>query len=385
MTAGPGRVVGEETSAPDLAAAEIFSFAASRMAADGVFYGDLVRLKREIGPWSEWFDRWTALGAEYERRADEALAAGFGLTAGEHYWQAALSLHYAHFLWYHDPARHAEAGAEKARLYRKAAPFLSPPAERLDIPFDGTHIPAYLRLPRSRHERFPWVILIGGLESTKEESLRFENMCLARGLATVTFDGPGQGEYLHQRHLVPDFERYTSAIVDALEGRPELDRGRLGILGRSLGGHYAVRAAACDDRFRACVSWGVFYDFRDYPTMRPLTQHGFQFITGIADPTEAVRRASEIIDLAPVAGRLKISTYLLHGALDTLIPVSQVALLDAATPNARKVIDIEAKGDHCVHNLSHRVRPRLADWLARELRADGYDPNLTNAPTEKSR
>jgi len=104
------------------------------------------------------------------------------------------------------------------------------------------------------------VIVLGGLESTKEESYRFENLCLARGLATCTFDGPGQGEMYFQAKLRPDFHRFRSAVLDWLEKRPEIDADRIGIISRSLGGFYAIHSAAHDPRFKACVCWGVLFD-----------------------------------------------------------------------------------------------------------------------------
>jgi 2,6-dihydroxypseudooxynicotine hydrolase len=349
-------------------ASAVFEFASPRMAADGVHYGDLARLERSVDRWADWFDAWARMADEYERLGDEATAAGNLRTAGDAYWDAALRWHYAHFLWYHEPELHAAAGRRKVALHRRAAPNLGPAAERVEVPFEDAPIPGYLRLPPNA-DRPPCVLLIGGLESTKEESRRFEETCLARGMATFTFDGPGQGEYLERRHLVPDFERYTSAILDYLETRPEIDADRLGILGRSLGGHYAVRAASTDDRLRACVAWGVIFDMRDFSGMRDLTQDGFRFITGLADPDAAEARVREYIDLSDVAGRLRAPLYMLHGALDALIPVSQVGLLDSATPSAEKVVDIVPDGDHCVHNMSHRVRPRMADWLAHRLGA----------------
>jgi dienelactone hydrolase len=58
----------------------------------------------------------------------------------------------------------------------------------------------------------------------------------------------------------------------------------------------------------------------------------------------------------------------LHGALDNLIPPTQVDRLRQALGKHRDVeFDIPADGDHCCHNLYHLVRPRMADWLAERL------------------
>jgi 2,6-dihydroxypseudooxynicotine hydrolase len=213
----------------------------------------------------------------------------------------------------------------------------------------------------------PCVVLIGGLESTKEESYLFEGMCLRRGLAPLAFDGPGQGELFFTRKLVGDFERYVSAVVDHLEATESVDAGRLGVLGRSLGGYYAVRSAACEPRLRACVAWGACFDMADFDAMPPHTRDGFVYVTGIDDRDAARAHLEEAIDLAPVAGDVRCPTYVLHGHHDVIFSMDQVDKLREQVTNAPLEIDVEPDGDHCCHNMGPIVRPRMADWMARAL------------------
>src|SRR5262249_22935741 len=227
--------------------------------------------------WEEWFPAWAAIGDRYQRLADEALQTGNPTTGGEWLWQASISYHYAQFLFFHDPAQREYGQRRKQELYDPAAPLLIPPARRSGITIDDGIIPAFLRLPSGKRP-FPVAVLLGGLESTKEESYHFENMLLKRGVATCTFDGPGQGEMWFQVRLRRDFERYTSAGLDWLEGRPEIDGSRIGVLGRSLGGYYAIRSAALDPRTKACVAWGPLYDMSSWDLMAPLTRLGFQYV-----------------------------------------------------------------------------------------------------------
>jgi len=201
------------------------------------------------------------------------------VSAGEWLWHAALSAHYAQFMWFHDPERREAGQHAKVALYRDAAPFMAPAAERLDLPFEDTAIPAYLRRP-DVDGPVPCVVLIGGLESTKEESYLFEAMCLRRGMATLAFDGPGQGEMFFTRKLGPGFEKVTSTVVDHLENTASIDAGRIGVLGRSLGAYYSVLSASCDPRLRACVAWGACFDLSDLDTMPPHTRDGFIYVTG---------------------------------------------------------------------------------------------------------
>ena len=73
-----------------------------------------------------------------------------------------------------------------------------------------------------------------GLDSAKEEMDDYENRFLARGLATLAFDGPGQGEAEYDFAICPEYEKPAKAVVDFVETRSDLDAGALGIWGVSL-------------------------------------------------------------------------------------------------------------------------------------------------------
>lgn len=346
----------------------VWSANAIRLLGDGIPGGDVAAARAGITRWDEWYPYWAALGDKYEALARAALAKGRRQSASELLWHACLSYHYAQFLWFHDHPRREAGQKRKVELYREAAPLFPVPAGRFDIPFDGFTIPGYLRLPPGAKGRVPVAFVLGGLESTKEESYLFENRCLARGLATCTFDGPGQGEMYFQTPMRPDFHRFASRVIDWLEKRPEVDAERIGVLGRSLGGFYAVHSAAHDQRFKACVAWGVLFDISYFDAMGEPSKSGFAYVAGFDDPGKAGPTLKSILTLDGVAEKVRCPIYALHGALDPLIPPEQVEKLKRALarhPNAE--FDMPADGDHCCHNLYHVVRPRMADWLAERL------------------
>jgi hypothetical protein len=70
--------------------------------------------------------------------------------------------------------------------------------------------------------------------STKEEHHSMENVFLRRGLATFSFDGPGQGETGFKAAMPVDFERSTSAVIDYLLTLASVDATRVGLYGQSL-------------------------------------------------------------------------------------------------------------------------------------------------------
>src|SRR5512132_2857076 len=43
---------------------------------------------------------------------------------------------------------------------------------------------------------------------------------------------------------------------------PEVDPRRIGVMAISLGGYYAPRAAAFEQRFACCLAWGAQWDYQ---------------------------------------------------------------------------------------------------------------------------
>ncbi len=338
-----------------------------RMLADGIPYADIEEARRQIGEDGfEWFDFWDGRADAYQEIAERAIAGGHAITGGEMLWQASLSAHYAQFMYFDRPELREAGQRRKVELYDRAAPLFEPAGERIEIEVEGATMPGYLRLPPGEGPH-ACAVLIGGLESTKEESYLFENICLRRGIATYAFDGPGQGEMYFEVKLRGDFERYTSAALDHLVARPEIDASRVGVLGRSLGSNFAARAAAGDDRFRACVAWGGCFDMEDFEAMPKGTQDGFVYVTGIEDTAQAVEHLRAALDLSAVAGEIRCPLLVLNGRHDQIFSIRHLEEFERAVTNAPIEIVLEEEGDHCCHNMGHIVRPRMADWLAAKL------------------
>ena len=355
---------------------EMMSFAAilnhGRMISDGVHYADIANAEEiaAAGADVEWFDHWMERADFYEELGQRAIEAGNTVSGGEWIWSASLAAHYAQFMWFHDPQRREAGQRRKVELFDRAAPHFTFPGERVEIPIDDAKIPGYLRLPtRAAEGPVPCCLLIGGLESTKEESHLFENLCLDRGMATFAFDGPGQGEFFFDVKMMPNFERYSSVVLDYLVERPELKPDRIGVLGRSLGGHFAPKAAAGDERFAACCAWGACFDLSDLPQMPQDTRDGFIYSTGIADEDEASEYIMRSLDLAPVADQIRCPTLLTHGVGDVIFSPGQVDKFRDGLTNAALEIQIEPDGDHCCHNMGQVIRPQMADWMANQLQA----------------
>ena len=276
---------------------------APRMVTQGIDYNDFVRTTARIERWEEWLDAWSATGEFHLRLAREAEEAGRKRTAGEAFVRAALCFHFAKYVWVVEPERNRETTIRARDALREAQRLLDPSAERIEAPLDGGAVIGNLRRPAGP-ERPPLVLLIPGLDSTKEEFFNFERVFLERGLATLSLDGPGQGEAGFELPIRPDYEVAVAAILDALAGRDDLDLARVGAAGVSLGGYYAPRAAAFEPRLRAVAgvsgprNLGELWD--DLPL---LTRESFVHYSRSPDLESGRERALQL-DLAGVAGRI---------------------------------------------------------------------------------
>ena len=337
---------------------------APRFITQGVDANDFQRVTKSLTRWDDWLDAWCANGDLHAGLAEEAASKGRNLTAGQAWMRAALSYHFAKFVWVLDMQKHREATTKSVDAMRHAHNFLDPKAERIHIPFEGSRLVGNLRRPVEA-SRPNLVILLPGLDSTKEEFFNWENVFLQRGMATFSLDGPGQGETGYDLPLRHDYEVATTATIDALSHRGDLNMDCLGIAGVSMGGYYAARSAAQDHRIRAVVTVGGPYEVGSGFAARPdISRAAFKQYSGAS----SFERAQEIADqftLEGVIGKLTSPFLVIFGRLDRLVSYKQAERVVAEAPNAKLVMFDE--GNHVCNNMPYRYQPLAGDWMAEQL------------------
>ena len=98
------------------------------------------------------------------------------------------------------------------------------------------------------------MVFFDGFDVTKEiQYFKGVPDLVARGIACLIVDGPGNGESVRFRdqYLRHDTESYATAAYEWLAARPEIDPRRIGVMAISLGGYYAPRAARSSSASRA--------------------------------------------------------------------------------------------------------------------------------------
>jgi dienelactone hydrolase len=343
-----------------------------RFLANGIDFFDLRRTLDAVSEWADWADAWTATADRYEALGRQALAEGHRVTAAEHLRRAALTLQFAQFVLTEDPPRRAVLQARMSATYAAAAPLLDPPAVRTTVAYgEGREVVGYLRRPPGM-ERPGLVVLIPGLESTKEQFSTYEPFFLRRGAATLSIEGPGQGEGALSSPFRTDRYGAAMAAVGAAIGglgvRPDgVDPSRVVVVGTSFGGHLALAHATAFPGLRGVVDIAGPYDLRAFDELQAVTRDGFQEFVGAHDEAHT-RELLADVTLDGALDQLDQPVLVVHGERDTIIRVEHAHRIVAALGD-RATVRLEADGNHSCNNLATVVRPVVADWVTDRLRS----------------
>jgi pimeloyl-ACP methyl ester carboxylesterase len=345
-----------------------------RFIANGIDVNDFDETVAKTTEWAQWGPNWKAVGAMHEALGQEAEAHARTLTATQAYQRASWCYHLGKFLWFEDPAMHAELRDRSVEVYRRTLAHLDPPAVRLEVPFEGHAIPGHLRTPSlpspqgggKSGGRPALVILVPGLDSSKEELFAIEEDFLRRGMATLTIDGPGQSENSVHFPIRANWESVITPLIDHLERHdPGVDLKRIGLMGISMGAIYGPRAAAHEKRLRAVVGLAGPYNLGDcWDALNPLTRGGYIFYTKSPDEAEAKRKAYTL-NLEGILDRVTQPLLVIHGARDRLFPPAQAERIAREARNATLVMYPD--GNHVCNNIAYKYRPLMADWMREQL------------------
>jgi 2,6-dihydroxypseudooxynicotine hydrolase len=330
----------------------------------GVAPRDLDRVLARTTSLESWVNEWESLGREHEQWAQDALTLGRPEQAARHFLSASAAYNFAQYVVFLDISRKRALHESCVRAYAQAAPLLDPPARPFEVSYRRHMMKGYLRLPAGPRPS-PVVVLFNGTNAVKEELHWWAEALLSRGVAVITFDGPGLGETWHRLSMVAEPRPVGVAILNQIEATPELDPESVAFFGMSLGGYLAIRMATHDTRVRAVAAVSPPYSADIYWNV---TLAAFRReLAALYNMEEREMGASvDRITLAEVLPRLRCPLMVAGGGHDLITPGTEAWRIFEGGRSERELI-YYPKGAHDCFNVLSDLRPRVVGWLTHQL------------------
>ena len=283
----------------------------------------------------EWAANWSRVADKYMAAAAAATDPG----ARDADYVRAWRLYY--FAQWPVPS-----SAGKQQAYRRAldayalhARALDPPIETVHIPFEGSEIVGYLRLPRGVTGPVPLVLAISGLDSRKETVSETYGALIPEGAGYFAVDSPGTGQAPVK--VSTTAERMFSRVLDYLATRPEIDHARIVAHGVSFGGYWATKLAIKEHgRLLGVVAQSPPIDAALQPgfvrsNLLGNREYLFDVVPAFLSVMEGVQSLDDMMREYPklslvaqgLIGQPTGPMLVIGGAKDTQVPISDIDLL----------------------------------------------------------
>lgn len=233
----------------------------------GADLGEAVATAKKItdGDFDSWYKAWIATAKRIENIAIKADKQNEIVTAREAHFRASNYYRTAGFYMIDSKDRAKSISAYKKSKENFLLGISSLPyIEVVNIPYENTKLSGYLI--HAKNKNAPIVIVNTGFDGTAEE-LYFEvgASLYGRGYNCLLIEGPGQGNVLRTQNLYfrPDWEKVVTPIVDYVVTLPDIDKNKIALMGISMGGYLAPRAAAFEPRIKALIANGGVFDFAE--------------------------------------------------------------------------------------------------------------------------
>ena len=205
--------------------------------------------------------------AAWEATADRVLALAERtqdpLSKGGAYMRASTYQRMAEFLLPPDDPKRPESFEKTGSYFFKGLDTLGVRYERITVPYGAGNLRALYYPGPQRAETKPLIMFGGGFDSILEEYYpNFVEAASKRGYSVLTYEGPGQGQALRKYGLTytPEWEKPVTAALDEFL-HTHAKHSTIVLIGMSMGGYFAPRAAAFEERIDGAVAYDAMYDF----------------------------------------------------------------------------------------------------------------------------
>lgn len=315
----------------------------------------------EVRHLQDWLPAWNRAAQRYLAEARREDGTGHWHEAALARRNAAMCYHIAHLITDDDPRTVRALRAAGVQAFTQAIQRLMPQVRKVGVPWRAVALPAYLAKPQLHHDRLPLVVLLNGATTTKEETLLWADHFLEYGLAVLALDWPGTGETADGGPLSSQCDDITDGIIDFAASDPDLDPARVALVGISLGGVLAVRAAALDRRIDACVTVTAPYDARRWiGAVNPIVGHQ---LLSLAGESASLEELADDFALTEVAGRVRCPMLVFGAGHDLVVPPDESLHLSAAVGDLATLVWYP-EGSHGLYEQLDDWTTVAAHWLA---------------------
>jgi pimeloyl-ACP methyl ester carboxylesterase len=255
-----------------------------------------------------WFNEWNATAERIFAEAERQLAAGHRISARDNYLRASTYFRNSEFFLHGNPQdpRIDSAYKKSLRAYQACSALYDPPILAVEIPYGKTTLPGYFHRVDTSDTKRPLFIMHSGFDGSAEE-LHGEaaRAGVERGYNVLAFDGPGQYGPIHRERLPfrPDWEHVVTPVVDFALTLPGVDAEKIALMGISLGGYLAPRAAAFEKRIAALIANDGVYDYgvANMSTIPPDQRAAARIAFKASEAPQLDRMLAEAIKASPIA------------------------------------------------------------------------------------
>jgi dipeptidyl aminopeptidase/acylaminoacyl peptidase len=318
---------------------------------------DITGIRSRVKKYADITRELMRVAAKREALAKKAEAEGHPITARDNYFAAAIIYTFA------QGPIHEDDDA----VYIKNSPH---PIERVEIPFEAQTLPGYLHLPPNRPQKVPCVVHVGGMDMFKEMLVpAYNDKFLERGLAVLSFDGPGQNEAVMRkiRCTLDNFSIAGKAAMDFLTRRPEIDATKVAICGISMGSFWVPQIVAYDHRFKAAAVYLVAHETgmkTVFGSACPLFKEKYMWMAGY-DDEDKFDKFAEKLTLRRLGDKIQCPVLILAGEDEELSPIQNSYDFYNELTGPRKII-VYGGERHGISNISD-LRALMADWISDRL------------------
>jgi dienelactone hydrolase len=377
----------------------------------GSLFGEVLAVSSRIKPgdYDSWYDAWNDFADRIAKEAADQVSRHHRVSARDSLLRATSYYQAAEFFLHGNPKdpRIARSYQLSVDCYKRCAGLHDPGIEPIEIPYEKTTLPGYFHRADKVGEPRPTLIMHTGFDGSAEEMhVSGARAATERGYNVLAFDGPGQYGPLHREGLVfrPDWEKVVTPVVDFALKQPGVDPKRIALMGISMGGYLAPRAAAFEKRLAALIANDGIYDFaapfknavppekwdtfaaalkaeqapridalleeqmKASPTARWSYSHGM-WATGAKSPRELVGKMLDYNLKGGVAEAISCPTLVCDAENDLFLKGEPQRLYDHLTCRKAMVrfTAAEGAGAHCQVGASRLAFARMFDWLDETL------------------